>query len=432
MPGDVTEITGPNSGSVTDADALCRAALPVVFPYRATFALVALYYLIAHGRFHMVLPVLATFPCAMIAGILVVLAFCFEYLGRGNSYRPIREEKLVLGLLLLCLITLPTSIWPSNSLNVLMRNFFPTVVTMLVTGVICERLEDIRRFLWLYMINCSLIIYVAHGEELNHYSKKVSDTYDVNDIAMILSCSLPVVYQFILQLRGLKRLVAWAFFVSAAVTIVYTESRGGLLGLFTFTAYLVFSSRHKARYFLLACAALSALLIMAPDSARERYATMINPESEYDRKLGDRTQVWEKGLLKVLDSPLLGVGLGNYVEADGRGREAGDAWRTAHNSFLQVSLELGILGFVLFFALVLGTYRKLRALRRRLDASAEPPQVLWLIKGIEGSLLVYLATALFLSQAYNRQFYFLIALLVAAQKILLNDRRYVGLMEKST
>lgn len=391
--------------------------------YKLTFLFVTLYYLVAHGRIHTVVPFLAKFPCAMIAGVLAVCSFWFESLKQHINYYMIREEKLVLGLIIMCVITLPTSVWPSNSFFSLGKNFLPTVILMFITGIICRTVIDIRRFIWVYIANCAAIIFVALSNELNHFAKDVSDTYDVNDIALVLCCSLPIVFQLMLQSRGIKKLFLCAFLIVTVVTIIKTGSRGGVIGLVTFAAYFLFNSNKKTLHSIIVLVAFALVIAMAPESAKERFSTMINPQTEYDKNLGDRTQVWERGLKQFLKSPILGAGFSNFAEADGRGKEAGDAWRTAHNSLLQVLVELGIVGLILFIKLIAGTIIKLRRLRKRLESMGHSSDLLGFMYSIETSLLVYFATAMFLSQAYNRQLYFIIAIAIASQKLLLNDKK---------
>lgn len=385
-----------------------------------TFWLVAFYYMISHGRIHLILPFLTSIPCAMIAGILAVIAFFLASDARVTSELQ-REEKLVLGLVVLTLVTLPTSLWLGGSVSFLTRAFLPTVVLMFITIRICQDVTYLRRFVWLYCFNTSVIIVRALSSDLNHFSKGVTDSYDVNDIAMILDCALPIVFFFMVEQKHLKKLLLFALCALAVITVVLSASRGGILGLFTFGCYLVATSRKRMRNLLLAMAALAALVAFSPEDTKERVETMFNPQTEYDRNLGDRTIVWKRGFEQLLSSPLLGTGIGNYSVADGQLADVG-GWKTAHNSLLQIAVELGLVGFVLFVKLTLGTFRKFRRLRQETTEDSVASEETWIIKGIEASLLTYMVTGFFLSQAYNAQFYFIIALAVAVQRLLLLKR----------
>src|SRR6266568_2878544 len=73
--------------------------------YRATFLFVAFYFLVAHGRIHLIVPFLLSIPCAMIAGVMAVIAFFVESGQYRERFYLIREEKLVLGLVIMCFVT---------------------------------------------------------------------------------------------------------------------------------------------------------------------------------------------------------------------------------------------------------------------------------------------------------------------------------------
>lgn len=387
------------------------------YPYQATFWFTAIYLLISIGRIHLLIPILTAIPSAMIVGILAIVAYLIESRKVHDIHSWGREEKLVLGLLAVCLVTLPTSIWPGGSVTGLYKGFLPTILLMLITAIICRSTADIKKFVWLLTAINILIIYFVLSKDISHTSKGITDTYDTNDIAMILDCSLPILYYFMLSCRGIKKIILTICIVLLVLVVVKTASRGGMLGLIAFGGYLVLYSRDKFKYFMLVVVATIVVVLFAPQETKVRFSSMINPQTEYDENMGDRTQIWNSGIKLFLKSPILGVGFGNYVVADG-GMKEGGAWKTAHNSFLQIAVELGFLGLVLFVSLSAGTFFKFKRIRRELEIIDCDHEMLWLIRGLELSLLIYVVTTFFLSQAYSSLFYFIISLSIAAQKFL--------------
>lgn len=388
-----------------------------IYPYRTTFWFTVFYLLISIGRIHLLIPVLMVIPSAMIFGILAVIAFIVENGKVREKHVWGREAKLVLALLVICIVTLPTSIWPGGSVTGLYKGFLPMVVLMVITAIICRSAKDIKKFVWLLLAINILIIYFVLSKDITHISKGITDTYDTNDIAMILDCSLPIFFYFMLSCRGIKKIILAICIVLLAITVVKTASRGGMLGLIAFGGYLVWYSRARFKYFMVAVVAVVCFLYFAPQESKERFSTMINPQTEYDQNLGDRTQTWKPGLKLFLKNPVVGVGFGNYVVADGSMKEAG-AWRTAHNSLLQIAVELGAVGLVVFVMLSAGTFLKFHRLRLALESGYSDHELLWIVRGVELSLLVYMVTAFFLSQAYSSLFYYIISLSIAAQKFL--------------
>lgn len=389
--------------------------------YRYTFLFVAAYFMISHGRIHLFIPALSLIPSAMITGILAVVSFFVENIRCREKIYLIREERLVLGLVLLCFFTLPTSVWVGGSVSVLIRGFLPTSILMFISIMLCRKESDVRKFVWLYMINCSLIILLALKVDLDHYSKGVTDTYDVNDIAMVLCVSLPIMFFFMTKNKGFKKILIALFLVLSIVTIVRTESRGGILGILSIVVYLIINSQEKLKYLLISCVMLASLFSFAPDSAKERFMSMYDPQTEYDQSLGNRTQIWNRGVKLFFSSPILGVGFSNFSVADGNATGEG-GWKTAHNSFLLIAVELGIVGFVLFVKLTVGTFLRIRRFRKAQEIIDSETNMLWLIKGLEVSFLVYMVTASFLSASYNPQFYFIVSLFVISQKLIKNKK----------
>jgi len=405
--------------TILESEALLHGTLlaPEIYPYRVTFWFTVFYFLISHGRVHVLLPFLTNIPCAMISGILAVTAFWFEHGKVQEKHSWVREEKLVLGLLIMCLVTLPTSIWLGGSVTGLYKSFLPMIVLMFITAIICRSVADIEKFVWLLLVNNMLIIYFVLSKDISHISKGITDTYDTNDIAMVLDCSLPILFYFMISCRGIKKNILSICVVLLAITVIKTASRGGMLGLIAFGGYLLLHSRSRVKYFVTSVVGIIFIVTFAPQETKERFSSMINPQTEYDQSLGARTQIWESGVKLFMKSPVLGVGFGNYAVADGGMKESG-SWDTAHNSLLLVAVELGIVGLVLLVMLSAGTFFKFRRIRKELEAIDYDDEMLWITQGIELSLVIYMVTAFFLSQAYSPFFFFIISLAIAAQKFL--------------
>lgn len=71
----------------------------------------------------------------------------------------------------------------------------------------------------------------------------------------------------------------------------------------------------------------------------ERFGTTATEITEGD--LNNRTNNWAEGLVSFAEHPLLGVGSNMYRSVNTRGK-------LAHNSFISVLVELGLIGFALF------------------------------------------------------------------------------------
>ncbi len=92
------------------------------------------------------------------------------------------------------------------------------------------------------------------------------------------------------------------------------------------------------------------------------------------------------------------------------GRKAG-RWNTAHNSFLQIGVELGVAGLIIFLSMLARTIRDLRRVQFLYMGSPDSPEP-YLASMLEVSLYGFVVGGFFLSQAYSPLLYLIIGLSV--------------------
>jgi len=158
---------------------------------------------------------------------------------------------------------------------------------------------------------------------------------------------------FYLAALGLSTLAVYASF-----------SRGSLLALGLVP--LIFAGRRL----LLAAPLLGILLAVAtPGLLQERFGTLTNGTSE----ISSRVDIWKTALSIWADNPVTGVGPGGFPEAYAEARVPGKEFLPAtlfeppphaHNLFLHVLSEGGLLGFVLLLAVLTVAFRVALDLRR--------------------------------------------------------------------
>ena len=195
-------------------------------------------------------------------------------------------------------------------------------------------------------------------------------------------------------------------------------------------------SRSIARTIKIA-AVLAGIVVLgglASSQYWERMRTMWTPETEYDQTAGGRTEIW-KTALKLMASAPWGVGVAGFDTAEGLSHEGKGKWSAAHNSFLQIGTELGVLGLVVFVVLLGSTFRDLRRVREaafrnqrsnwRDSKNGLPHRALVeesvdlarLTSALQISLSAYVVGGFFLSQAYAAVLYVLLALSVCCRRL---------------
>ena len=141
-----------------------------------------------------------------------------------------------------------------------------------------------------------------------------------------------------------------ALMVLFPACIVQSMSRAGLLAFLVTLPGLVYALRERRSWMIVAAIALIPLapFIINIDAVLLRYRTLLDPTLEADLghgSLRERAALLEAGIKIFSENPWLGVGTGlfrvhaSYVSA-------GEVWKIAHNSYINVAAEQGLPGLL--------------------------------------------------------------------------------------
>lgn len=313
------------------------------------------------------------------------------------------------------LITAPFALWPGMAFATVRTGL--SALMLAVAFLLCaptRRSAFIcsRSFLWLSVLLG--IVVLVHGvatsdEGLARLTTESS--LDSNDLAALMAMAIPFGLAGIVRDKGWQRGAALFATVACAFVIMRTGSRGGTVAMLVAAVLFVtsFSGRRKVLALLLLSLGLVGGWSLAPQSFRDRIATITSPGEDYNyTAYSGRKQIWSRARGYILKHPVAGVGIGNFPIAEGDyaaalGRPA--KWSAAHNAYVQAFSELGSVGGTIF--LVMLGMGLIRAWRLRRPAA----------KGTGGwypeylpSLSAYCTSAYFLSHAYFYPLFGLLAI----------------------
>jgi len=191
--------------------------------------------------------------------------------------------------------------------------------------------------------------------------------FNAGDLAFILALAIPIsLYLAVRERRKIMVWIAGAATVLAFCAIVLTASRGSLIACIPTIVILPLLfpklrwGRNLVLLTFLALAAAGAWLFM-PESSWSRLSTIGSEISS--GTLNERTMIWQLGWQIFGQAPFQGVGSEAFAGAaehslglaSNSSTEMGVAKvrLAAHNTFLSILLEEGVIGFTLFFALLL-------------------------------------------------------------------------------
>lgn len=208
----------------------------------------------------------------------------------------------------------------------------------------------------------TLLIYRRQAGALRRFAAGGADP---NDLAMVLALALPMAWYLGMTYR--QPLLRWAcrgYIPLAIVAIGLTGSRGGMVAATVALLIVPLSMTQLSPGRLVSAIALVGVagalaVIYIPETLLQRLST-IGTELEGGR-VGGRGKLWMAGLEAFRAHPLGGYGTGHYKSAITP--ILGQAAQVAHNSYISVLVEQGIVGFLLYMAMLVSVFHSVMKLR---------------------------------------------------------------------
>jgi hypothetical protein len=172
-----------------------------------------------------------------------------------------------------------------------------------------------------------------------------------NTTATIIALAMPVAWHLATSQPAARwtlvlRFLNYAFVPTAVLAMALTGTRFALIMsvptlIFCATTALRSGRLSWATIAVLAFLAMSLSQVMSviPETSLERLSTI--PEEVSEGDLNERRIFWQEGVSLWFDHPFVGVGANSFERATESGR-------AAHNSFISILAELGLVGFALF------------------------------------------------------------------------------------
>ncbi len=320
------------------------------------------------------------------------------------------------------------STWRGGSADTLAREWIPSLIIFASCGTVVT-LSQCRTVSAVLAGATALIAVASYGLgtlKEDRLSFEAGTLGGANELSMLLVLGAPFFLVPILSQRtsAIRKVVALAFGALVVVVVVKSASRSSLLALVSILLVLFWTSPFagKIKLGLLTVALIAVFLMVTPRQILSRYSTIFN-----DAQTGDeiatsaqessmaRQHLLEQSLRLTLEHPIFGLGPGVFVVgeaqlASAEGQKA--AWHVSHNSYTQVSSEMGIPGFLLYLGALLTTFRNVFWFRShsRIDAMGRASAIgLALLL----SLIGLCVTLMFSSNAYLAYLPMLMGLSVA-------------------
>lgn len=342
-----------------------------------------------------------------------------------------------------------TGLWFARDTDAVMSRLVDTAKDCVIAGLIFNLLitrQAFERAVWgLLIVGAALSALTVYQEMTKTYDnnywgfaqaavRQISTTTDdrarafgtVNDpnyFGQLLLVLVPLAVWAALNgrtWRGKSFGLTALLLLLAAIGLTF--SRGAYLGTVIVLGVYAMYLRLDAR-FVLILPLIGALLYVAPPEFRARFGTLDevlpgnNAGAYADGSLQGRMVKAEIAFTIAADHPIFGVGRGNYrlhyrdyineIEGAGSNTE-----RDAHNLYLEVVAEQGMIGLAIFIGLLATVWGRLRKAELLFNA-ADDYRMAALAVAVKVGFLGYLVTSLFLHGAYGYMLWLQVGMAVA-------------------
>jgi O-antigen ligase len=321
-----------------------------------------------------------------------------------------------------------SAVWadePSNTLAWLYRYVLNGVLFLIV----CSSLVRRSQAAWVIgafavgAVGAALYGIGNPGALQAEYGRLESAALDPNELAAVVVPAFMICLFTALGLRrgiGL-RVAAGVGATLCLMTLVLTVSRGGLIALtFALVLAIVVAGRWRGRVTMavamIGVAAVTYFAAFASPATVDRIAATTRGDVTL---VEGRVTIWQVGWRMFENNPLIGVGSGNfqnssklYVLTPGEAPRSDliiDTALVAHNTYLGILAELGLIGLGLFLGIIgyslMCLVRAVREFARRRDREME-----LLTRALLAGLPGLLIADFFLSEEFSKALWLLLGL----------------------
>jgi O-antigen ligase len=381
----------------------------------AAFWLVCAYLMFEYVRPQTIYPVIDVLPWATLA-IVCALA---THLAAGKSLSlDDPASRLILVHTVVLFASAATAWRPSVSLEG-WNYYIPWVlVYFLISNIVVTE----RRFLLFYlafllfsfkMAQHATLSWAANGFRFRAWGATGAPGWFHNsgEMGIQMCVFLPMATYFALAVRPYTKRLPFLFFASfPAFTLgaaIASSSRGALLGCAAVAVWMLSRTRHFVKGGLALAAMGLLVMFLLPAEQLQRFHGMGD-----DGTSTNRLTYWRDGIEIIKNHPLLGIGYNNWIPFYRTYYNAARG-ELPHNIFIEVASQLGLLGLLVFLAMIAATL-VLNARSRRMAARLPDGRMLTAFaRGLDGALVGYLVSGSFITVYFYPYFWLNLAMTTA-------------------
>ncbi|MCI0392816.1 MAG: O-antigen ligase family protein [Acidobacteria bacterium] len=370
-----------------------------------------------------VFPALGTFPLVKIWAILSLIVYLISKRTEGERTIWTIEARMMLVIVALTLIHLPVSGSRQESWDMLTETYIKVMIIFVLMNNLIDTRQRLNALLQLVVLMGAIFgIFAVRSYMRGDFTIQglriegiVGGMFgNPNDLATAFDTLLPLTVVMAIIKKKFWRLFYLACTVAIMAGIVATFSRSGFLGLVTLCGVLFWKLGRGRRIssFLFAIVLVGGMFYYLPGNYKWRITSIFEHKRDEMGSAQARMKLLERAMEVTYDRSFLGVGMGNM-------KVFSHHEMVAHNAYLEIFVELSVIGLIAYLIIILNPLRTLR--RIELETAHAPPGRIrdkyYLCLGIQASIAAYIVCSAFGSIQYQWYLYYIVAYAVALRRV---------------
>ncbi|MEQ1885792.1 MAG: O-antigen ligase family protein [Bryobacteraceae bacterium] len=262
----------------------------------------------------------------------------------------------------------PFSVWPGGTVIKFRTEWVFSLAVFFIVATGANTVRGLQRYAGTLALSavCVNVVLLRYGieKDLRGAVEFEGSLSNPNFAALHLLIGLPFLVYWVRSsglfsfrgILGLANAILLAFLI-----ITRTGSRSGLLTLIIMTVLMTMGTKLHTRIALVLglLVGAAAVIPFVPSYLLYRYGTLLRSTdtetSEAAMSTRVRRELLSQSFEQTLRNPLFGVGPGQFrVAAAANSKDEGERalWLETHNTYTQVSSEMGVPGFLIYIAMI--------------------------------------------------------------------------------
>ena len=332
--------------------------------------------------------------------VLIGLAF-LQLMGPKGGDKHLTKPETSRRLLILCayiVVTLPFVRWPGSVVRVGLENYLKVIVFYLFSVAFITDEKRLKKFVFVFL-GCQIIrileplfLHVTTGywgsgaysmEGGLHFTSRLagapSDVVNPNQFAWVIISTFPFIYFLWWKLgTGMSRKIALGLAPPAIYALALTGSRTGLLSFIVMLIAMAWLEKKRLKSMVAIAVVIVPIVIviagMLSSDMLTRYRSLVDEKAAGRSTVVRRIDALVETLSFMQERAVFGHGLSTSKETNWN---VGGVDQIAHNLYIEILQELGIVGLVIFLMYVYAIWKCLVGAKSFLEESIEENR--WLI-----------------------------------------------------